>query len=75
MLAHCDNTTLVGKRDKVLLLINFAGAFQRSEMGALTMDDVFVTDVGSGVNVRQPKVIKLPFSIARCMQLICCLIG
>ncbi|PIE44005.1 MAG: hypothetical protein CSA50_02350 [Gammaproteobacteria bacterium] len=28
MLAHCDTTTLIGKRDKALLLIGFAGAFR-----------------------------------------------
>ena len=55
MLAHCDTTTLIGKRDKALLLIGFAGAFRRSELGALTVDDVFVTDEGLRVNVRQSK--------------------
>ena len=55
MLAHCDTTTLIGKRDKALLLIGFAGAFRRSELGTLTVDDVFVTDEGLRVNVRQSK--------------------
>ena len=55
MLAHGDTTTLIGKRDKALLLIGFAGAFRRSELGALTVDDVFVTDEGLRVNVRQSK--------------------
>ena len=52
MLAHCDTNTLIGKRDKALLLIGFAGAFRRSELGALTVDDVFVTDEGLRVNVQ-----------------------
>ena len=36
-------------------LIGFAGAFRRSELGALTVDDVFVTDEGLRVNIRQSK--------------------
>ena len=34
MIAHCPNT-LIGLRDKALLLIGFAGAFRRSDNGSI----------------------------------------
>jgi site-specific recombinase XerD len=39
MLATCGND-LVGKRDRALLLLGFAGAFRRSELAALNVEDV-----------------------------------
>jgi integrase len=42
--------TLEAKRDKALLLVGFAGAFRRSELGALTVEDV-VFDNGRGIKV------------------------
>ena len=40
MLAQLDTDTLIGKRDKALLLVGFAGAFRRSELVAVTVEDV-----------------------------------
>jgi len=54
MLAHIPNS-LQGKRDRALLLIGFAGAFRRSELVALTMDDVEEVDQGLRIIVRRSK--------------------
>lgn len=55
MLAHCDTSTLIGKRDKALLLIGFAGAFRRSELAALTVNDIQIEDAGIRVTIRSSK--------------------
>ena len=55
MLAHCDTSTLSGKRDKALLLIGFAGAFRRSELAALTVNDIQVSEAGIRVTIRSSK--------------------
>ena len=48
-------TGLIGLRDKALLLTGFAGAFRRSELVALQVEDVrFVTE-GALINVRRSK--------------------
>ena len=44
-----DNT-MEAKRDKALLLIGFAGAFRRSELGALSVEDLTFED-GRGVKI------------------------
>lgn len=49
MIASCPDT-LKGQRDRALLLFGFAGAFRRSELVALTVEDL--TSVPEGVKVR-----------------------
>lgn len=48
-------TTRIGLRDRALLLVGFAGAFRRSELVALEVDDVAFTTAGLEVNVRRSK--------------------
>ena len=55
MLAHCDTSTLPGKRDKALLLIGFAGAFRRSELAALKVSDIKISNEGMRVTIRSSK--------------------
>lgn len=47
--------TLLGKRDHALLVIGFAGAFRRSELVALTMEDIQTTHEGLIVTLRRSK--------------------
>jgi site-specific recombinase XerD len=47
--------TLLGKRDHALLVIGFAGAFRRSELVALTMEDIQITPEGLIVTLRRSK--------------------
>ncbi|MBB3610963.1 site-specific integrase [Rhizobium sp. BK602] len=53
LLAHVDARTLQGKRDRALLLLGFAGAFRRSELVAITVEDLTFSD--KGVDVFLPK--------------------
>ncbi len=54
MILHCpDNIT--GLRDKAILLLGFAGAFRRSELVALTINDIELTDDGMRVIIRRSK--------------------
>lgn len=50
-----DTTTTKGKRDKALLLIGWAGAFRRSELVGLEVDDLEQTDKGLRVTLRRSK--------------------
>lgn len=54
MITHCP-TTLAGLRDKAILLLGFAGAFRRSELSALTLDDLEFVKEGLRVHVRRSK--------------------
>jgi site-specific recombinase XerD len=54
MIAHCPDT-LAGRRDKALLLLGFAGAFRRSELVALTVNDIERTPEGIKVTIRKSK--------------------
>ncbi len=47
--------TTEAKRDKALLLIGFAGAFRRSELGALTVEDLNFEDRGVKITIRKSK--------------------
>ena len=47
--------TLIGKRDRALLLLGFAGAFRRSELVALTVADLIDADGGLRVVIRHSK--------------------
>jgi site-specific recombinase XerD len=55
MIAHCDTNTVMGLRDKALLLLGFAGAFRRSELVALTVKDIERTPEGIKIIVRKSK--------------------
>lgn len=55
MIVHCPTDTLAGLRDKALLLLGFAGAFRRSELVALTVDDIERTPEGIKVTIRKSK--------------------
>jgi site-specific recombinase XerD len=53
LLARIDASTLQGMRDRALLLLGFAGAFRRSELVAITVEDLTFSD--QGVDVFLPK--------------------
>lgn len=55
LLAHVTRDTLRGKRDRALILLGFAGAFRRSELVALDIEDVAKTDKGLDVTLRRSK--------------------
>src|SRR5215472_5375224 len=46
---------LHGTRDKAILLIGFAGAFRRSEIEALDVEDIAIVSRGVAINVRHSK--------------------
>ena len=46
---------LAGVRDKALLLLGFAGAFRRSELVAITLNDLSLSNAGVVVTVRRSK--------------------
>jgi site-specific recombinase XerD len=48
-------TTLAGTRDRAILLLGFAGAFRRSELVSLNVDDLTVVDQGLIVRLRRSK--------------------
>lgn len=50
-----DTATLQGKRDRAVLLVGFYGAFRRSELVALNVDDLEFDDSGVTVRVRRSK--------------------
>jgi site-specific recombinase XerD len=54
MLAKCPDT-LSGKRDRALLALGFAGAFRRSELCALMVEDLIEVPDGYRVMVRRSK--------------------
>lgn len=54
LVSYCTGT-ITGLRDKALLLIGFAGAFRRSELVALTVNDLEYTPEGIKVTIRKSK--------------------
>ena len=54
MVSHCPST-LRGLRDRAILLLGFAGAFRRSELSALIVEDLEETERGLRVHVRHSK--------------------
>lgn len=46
---------LLGMRDKAMLLVGFAGAFRRSELVALEVEDLTFSDDGMAVLIRHPR--------------------
>jgi len=55
MVAKADPNTLKGKRDRALLLFGFASAMRRSELVALTVEDIERTGPGLFVTLRRSK--------------------
>jgi len=55
MVAFCDLNTLTGLRDRALLLLGFSGAFRRSELVALQVNDIERTPEGIKVTIRRSK--------------------
>ena len=55
MVAACDDRTLLGLRDRALILLGFAGAFRRSEVAGLVHDDLAFSDQGVRVRLRRSK--------------------
>jgi site-specific recombinase XerD len=53
LMARINPETLQGKRDRAILLLGFAGAFRRSELVAITVEDL--TFSNQGVDVFLPK--------------------
>ena len=54
MLAHCP-PTLAGHRDKAILLVGFCGAFRRSDLVNLDIEDLAKADEGLVLMVRKGK--------------------
>jgi integrase len=54
MLALCPDS-MIGKRDRALLALGFAGAFRRSELCALEVDDLVEVPDGLRVLIRRSK--------------------
>jgi integrase len=54
MLAACPET-LIGRRDRALIALGFAGAFRRSELLALAVDDLTDSSDGLRVMIRHSK--------------------
>jgi integrase len=54
MLKHCPDT-LAGKRDAALLSLCFAGAFRRSEVCALEVEDLTQTKDGLRIRIKRSK--------------------
>lgn len=59
LVATIDRDTLPGKRDSALLLVGFAGAFRRSELVALDVEDLRFTAHDLKISIRQSKTDQL----------------
>ncbi|RWX74436.1 integrase [Neorhizobium lilium] len=55
LMARIKPETLQGKRDRALLLLGFAGAFRRSELVAITVEDLTFSDEGVDVFLLKSK--------------------
>ena len=55
MLAHVPKDTLQGKRDRALLLLGFAGAFRRSELVGIKVEDLAFNEQGVDVFLARSK--------------------
>jgi integrase len=54
-MARSVTDALVGKRDRAILLLGFAGAFRRSELVALDVADIEPSDFGLRITIRRSK--------------------
>jgi site-specific recombinase XerD len=55
MVKALPQTTLWGVRDRCVLLVGFAGAFRRSELVALDLEDLKITSAGVEILIRRSK--------------------
>lgn len=55
MTSQLDDTKLIGLRDRALLVLGFSGAFRRSELVALDVEDVVFVRDGLEVTIRRSK--------------------
>lgn len=55
LLAACDPDTLRGRRDRLVIVLGWAGMMRRSELAALTMRDVTQTATGMRVFIAKSK--------------------
>jgi site-specific recombinase XerD len=55
MVRQCPSDKPIGVRDKAILLLGFAGAFRRSELAALSIEDLTRSSKGYEVLVRRSK--------------------
>ncbi len=55
MVEQIDTSTLLGLRDRVILLLGFAGAFRRSELVRIRVEDLRVHEKGMDVYIRSSK--------------------
>ena len=55
MVDTCDSATYQGRRDRALLLLGFAGAFRRSELVALDVAHLKLSDEGFVVTIAKSK--------------------
>ncbi|WP_324680737.1 tyrosine-type recombinase/integrase [Hymenobacter sp. GOD-10R] len=54
-----DAQTVAGQRDKVILLLGFSGAFRRSELSALNIEDLSFAEEGLLVDLKKSKTNQL----------------
>jgi len=54
-----DPDTLAGQRDRVLLLLGFTGAFRRSELAALNLEDLAFSEEGLVIQISKSKTNQL----------------
>jgi site-specific recombinase XerD len=55
LIGKIDTSTLLGIRDKAILLLGFASASRRSELVAINIEDLEVNDFAMDVRIRQTK--------------------
>ncbi|MDQ2771427.1 MAG: site-specific integrase [Bacteroidota bacterium] len=54
-----DTKTVAGLRDRAILLLGFTGAFRRSELSALDLDDLTFSEDGLTINLKRSKTNQL----------------
>jgi integrase len=55
LIGKIDTTTLIGLRDKAIILLGFAIASRRSELVAINIEDLQLNDFGMDVRIRETK--------------------
>jgi site-specific recombinase XerD len=55
LIRKVDTSTLIGVRDKAILLLGFALASRRSEMVAINIEDLQINEFGMDVRIRETK--------------------
>jgi site-specific recombinase XerD len=55
LIEKIDTTTLIGKRDKAMILLGFALASRRSELVSINLEDLQLNEFGMDVRIRETK--------------------